>query len=254
MNKQCFLLTFQYLGFRFFGVQKHPGLRTIQELIEKKVKDQFPHLSVQTKFSSRTDKMVSSLESYCLLTLKGEGIPETLSLEFPADVLVIECKKVSSDFALLKNISDKKYHYYFSTNVKNPHVFSAPFMAHFKENLDIELMKKGAKLFVGERELPNYVMKADSFKKRTITHCRLSLNTDMTASFFPDTSYVLEVQGSSFKRGQIRLMMGALIRLGNNEITFDEFKESLNEANPEWIKFLAPPSGLILVQSHLLPT
>ena len=258
MKKECFLLTFQYLGFRYFGVQKHPGLKTIQELIEKKVSDQFPACLVHTKFSSRTDKMVSSLESYCLLTLKGETLPDAdhikEMIQFPADVLILDCKKVPSDFRLLKSIVEKKYHYYFSVNINLPHVFSAPFMSHFKEKLDIELMKKGAELFVGTRELPNYVMKTETLKKRTISHCRISRNTDLCASFFPETSYVLEVQGTSFKRGQIRLMMGALVRLGKNEISLTDFEHSLNESDPGWVKFLAPPSGLMLVKSHLLPT
>jgi len=70
-----YLLTLTYLGFRFDGVQKHPGLKTIAGLIEERFLRTFPERTVKLKFSSRTDKLVSSLESYCLLITEGEQLP-----------------------------------------------------------------------------------------------------------------------------------------------------------------------------------
>ena len=47
-------------------------------------------------------------------------------------------------------------------------------------------------------------------------------------------------------RSQVRLMMGALIRIGNGEISLEDLKLSLADKSVKLIPFKAPASGLIL--------
>ena len=71
-------------------------------------------------------------------------------------------------------------------------------------------------------------------------------NTEITASFFPESTYVLRVKGKGFGRNQIRLMMGALIKLGRGEISLDYVRQTLQPESTEVIEYIAPASGLIL--------
>ncbi|HXJ98885.1 MAG TPA: hypothetical protein VNJ50_08570, partial [Gelidibacter sp.] len=71
-------------------------------------------------------------------------------------------------------------------------------------------------------------------------------NKMFSASFFPDTSYVFKVRGEGFGHNQIRMMMGTLVRLGNNEITLDYISKSLEVESTEVMEYIAPASGLIL--------
>jgi tRNA pseudouridine38-40 synthase len=57
---------------------------------------------------------------------------------------------------------------------------------------------------------------------------------------------VLEVRGKGFLRYQIRLMMGALICLGRNEIDLEGIKRLLNSDLDDFIPYVAAGSGLHL--------
>ncbi|MBY0414923.1 MAG: hypothetical protein K2Q18_12200, partial [Bdellovibrionales bacterium] len=64
MNSKRFLIKLSYLGFRFHGVQKQsnaPNLLSVQGRLEKSLGQYFSTDSFSTRFSSRTDAMVSAL-------------------------------------------------------------------------------------------------------------------------------------------------------------------------------------------------
>ena len=52
--------------------------------------------------------------------------------------------------------------------------------------------------------------------------------------------------GKGFGRHQIRLMMGALIKLGRGEIDLEYIKDSLKPESEFVMDYIAPASGLIL--------
>jgi tRNA pseudouridine38-40 synthase len=121
-------------------------------------------------------------------------------------------------------------------------------MTTILEALDIELMKEGAKLFEGTNNYKTYCYKPsnEGVYNREIIRCELVENTLYTASFFPEKSYVLKVIGKGFGRHQIRLMMGALIKLGRGDIDLDYIKSSLKPESDYVMDYIAPASGLIL--------
>jgi tRNA pseudouridine38-40 synthase len=66
------------------------------------------------------------------------------------------------------------------------------------------------------------------------------------ANFFPEQSYLLRVVGKGFGRHQIRLMMGALIKLGRGDVDLKFIQDSLKPNSSLSIDYIAPASGLIL--------
>ena len=121
-------------------------------------------------------------------------------------------------------------------------------MTTILDDLDIELMKLGAKLFEGQHYFKSYCFKPtdNGIYNREILTCELVENTIYTANYFPEKSYILRVKGKGFMRNQIRLMMGTLIDLGKGKITIDTIKKSLEQDNFIKLENIAPPSGLIL--------
>ena len=113
---------------------------------------------------------------------------------------------------------------------------------------DVELMKQGAKCFEGTHYFKTYCYRAtdEGIYTRTIETCEIIENTMFTANFFPEKSYLLRVKGKGFMRNQIRLMMGALIKLGRGDITLEYIEESLKPESKEVMDYIAPASGLIL--------
>lgn len=250
--KHSYLVYIQFLGFRFHGWQKQPNLKTLHDMIDKTLSFVFDHQNIKTLGVGRTDSKVSA-NTYIFQLFINENFKESSFLEelnsnFPNDIKALSVKKVSNDFNIIQRPKIKEYHYYFSFGEKN-HPFAAPFITGFEENLDIDLMKVGAKLFEGKHYFHKYCTKPSEYTifNREILSCEIVENNIYTANFFPENSFVLKVKGSGFLRYQIRLMMGILLQLGCREVSLEFIRKSLKEDNDrKYLKVIAPPSGLQL--------
>lgn len=257
MNSKRFLIQFQYLGFRYHGVQIQPQLPSIHSRIHQCLLKQFKADSFTLRFSSRTDALVSAEQSYFLIMFESneslDDIVKTLKT-LPPDLQIINGKAVDDDFILMKQIDKKIYHYFFAHKIEKPHAFAAPFMTMINEEMDIELMKEAAKVFLGTHDFSNYCYKPRASTQfiKTITRCELERNNELQASFIPKESYVLKIESSGFMRGQVRLMTGALFRVGTKQLTVDELKNSLRGPDNKFIKWMVPSSGLVLHRTLLI--
>lgn len=249
-KKFHYLLTFQYLGFRYHGWQKQPEVKTVQHMLDRTLHFILGHENFNTLGSSRTDTMVSALKTVCKITIGEDIEPETLfeklNQNLPADIRALDVERTDKKFAVINHAKTKTYHYLFSNEDKT-WPFSAPYMVNISDELDIDLMKVGAKFFEGTHNFKAYCYRPSEGKifERHVEFSEISDNTLLSANFFPPNTYMYTVKGEGFMRHQIRLMMGALLKLGMGQISLDELKDSLKpEAEP--IGFVAPASGLIL--------
>lgn len=251
-TKHYYLISFQYLGFRFHGWQKQPDTyRTVQGMLERTIKFIVEHDHFKTLGASRTDAMVSAQKSLCKLTinhsLDSEEFTQKLNQNLPQDIKVLEVKETTEEFRIINDSKLKTYQYFFSNEIKaSP--FIAPFMTNFMEPLNIELMQEGIKLFQGHHNFSRYCYRPTPTKiyEREIEKTDLRLNTELTANFFPEKTYIMEFIGKGFLRNQVRLMVGALVMLGSNEITLEDLRLSLIGEDFTLFSFIAPASGLIL--------
>ena len=248
-----YLVKFQFLGYRFHGWQKQPNTKTLHLMIDKTLRYILKNQSFKTLAASRTDAKVSAQEAAFELFLKDESIKdlslflEEFNTNLPQDIRALSIEEVSSDFNIIQDSKYKEYHYVFAHGEKC-HPFCAPIMTTILEPLDVELMKNGAQLFQGLHNFKSYCYKAtdNGLYQRELKTCELIENSLYTANFFPKKSYLLRVIGKGFGRHQIRLMMGALIKLGRGEVNLDFIEKSLKNNSTISIKHIAPASGLIL--------
>jgi tRNA pseudouridine38-40 synthase len=252
LKKYYYVITVQFLGYRFHGWQKQPHVKTVHLMIDKTLKFILEKKPFKTLGSGRTDAMVSANEAAFELFLEEpisdfETFMNLFNYNLPQDIRALAIKEVNSEFNIIQNSKLKEYLYLFTQGSKN-HPFCAPLMTTILEPLDIELMKLGAKCFEGYHHFKTYSYKAtnEGIYNRTIETCELFENTIFTANFFPEKSYVLRVKGKGFLRNQIRLMMGALIKLGRGDISIEYIKDSLKPDSEEVMEYIAPASGLIL--------
>lgn len=253
-----YLVSIQFLGFRFHGWQKQTNAMSLHEMIDKTLGFVLENKTFKSIGMGRTDSKVSASNYYFQLFLSDcideEFFLESFNKNSPQDLKAIEVSRVSTDFNIIQSDKVKEYHYYFSFGEKN-HPYAAPFMVGFKEQLDIHQMKLGAQLFEGEHYFGQYCTKPseDTILKRTIDSCKIVENDILKANFFPKESYVLKVRSKGFLRYQIRLMMGTLVELGKGNISLNEIENSLIESNKaKPLKNIAPSSGLHLYKTDLI--
>lgn len=252
-KRYYYLIKLQYLGYRFHGWQKQPDVKTIHLMIDRTLKFILGEQRFKTLGAGRTDAMVSANEAALELFLYDTPIEnfeiflDLFNHNLPQDIRALSITEVDKAFNVIQDSKIKEYHYLFSEGQKN-HPFCAPILTTILEELDVALMKKGARLFEGTHNFKPYCYKASKTGEfiRTIEYCELVDNTEYTANFFPDESYILKVRGKGFMRNQIRLMFGVLIKLGRGEVTLDYIKDSLLEDSKDVMDYIAPASGLIL--------
>lgn len=251
-KRYYYLIKFQFLGYRFHGWQKQPNVKTIHLMIDRTLKYILGDQRFKTLGAGRTDAMVSAKEAALELFLYDKPIDdfsaflELFNLNLPQDIRALEIKEVDKNFNIIQNSKTKEYHYLFSEGQKN-HPFCAPILTTILEPLDVEMMKKGAKLFEGTHNFKPYCYKPSKTGEfiRTIDLCEIFDNTLYTANFFPENTYILKIRGKGFMRNQIRLMMGVLIKLGRGEVGLDYIKRSFQDETMH-MDYIAPASGLIL--------
>jgi len=250
--KYFYVITLQYLGYRFHGWQKQPKLKTLHFMVDRTLNFVLKGAYSKTLITGRTDAMVSAEQTALELFLKEPlHDKESFLIDFnnnlPQDIRALAIKEVNKEFNIIQHSKSKEYHYVFSEGQKN-HPFCAPIMTTILDPLDIDIMKHGAKIFEGKHNFKAYCYKPSETANfvREITFCELIENDLYTANFFPEKSYILMVHGKGFMRNQIRLMMGALINLGKHEINLDFIKKSLKPEFNQHLDYIAPASGLIL--------
>lgn len=247
-----YLFSLQYLGFRFHGWQIQPDVPTVELMIKKTLRFLLPDAKSKVIACGRTDAMVSAEQTYVEL-FSNQELPNlevflgTFNYNLPADIRALSIKPVDEHFNIIQHPKTKEYRYYFSCGEKF-HPFCAALMCHIQDELDIKLMQKAVVNFKGKKDFYSYTFrpKPQTNTVAEITDCKLEKNTELTANFFPETSYVLKVKGTGFKRNQIRLMMGMLIDLGKHKVDFEYFLKTLNGSNRIKLEYIAPASGLIL--------
>ncbi|MFV8225748.1 tRNA pseudouridine(38-40) synthase TruA [Christiangramia aquimixticola] len=249
-----YFIKVQYLGYRLHGWQKQPSVKTVEGLITKTLGWVMPDAKYKILGTSRTDAMVSAEESAFELFLDHEpldDLDEFLQLfnkNLPQDIRALKIEEVDEKFNIIQHSKTKEYAYLFSVGDKF-HPFSAPFMANFQEDLDIDKMKKAAKLFQGVHNFKNYCVRVSekSTFDREMLRSEIVENDLYTANFFPEQSYIFHIHASGFLRHQVRLMMGTLVQVGRGELSLEQVEESLLPDTPHLqMDFIAPASGLIL--------
>lgn len=253
-----YILEVQYLGFRYHGWQKQPNVITVQEMVLKTLKWVMPTSSNKVLASGRTDAMVSVNHTFIEFFTTEEIEDLALFLRaynanLPADIRALTIKQTDRLFNIIQSDKIKEYRYYFAHGEKF-HPYAAAMMCNVLEILDIELIIKAAKEFEGKHDFYSYTFRPtqNTHTEGEILSCVLEENTELTASFFPEKSYVLKIKGKGFKRNQIRLMVGMLFKLGQGQVSWEEFMYTLDGANKIKLSYIAPASGLHLFNVEMI--
>jgi tRNA pseudouridine38-40 synthase len=252
MKKYFYVISIQYLGYRFHGWQKQPNLKTVHLMIDRTLNFILEGKQFKSLGSGRTDAMVSAESAAFELFLEEpiedkHAFLELFNHNLPQDIRALSIDEVDAEFNIIQNSKVKEYLYLFTYGEKC-HPFCAPIMTTILDDLDINLMKQGAKLFEGEHYFKSYCFRPtnNGIYNREILTCELVENTIYTANYFPKKSYILRVKGQGFMRNQIRLMMGTLIDLGKGKLSLEHIKNSLLPESSIKMDYIAPASGLIL--------
>lgn len=237
-------IKFSYDGTNFYGYQKQPGLRTVEEEFEKALTYINNHQDTKIFSSGRTDKGVHALcqvahfdidVSITLYKLKC-----ALNSLLPEDIHVFSTEVVDNSFHARFLVKKKKYRYVLNLGEYNPLERNYVYQYCKNKELDITLMKKEILSFIGEHNFESFVSneaKLDSY-----------VRTIYDVSLYQDKDYLIfEFIGSGFMKYQVRNMVGTLLRVGEHKIDEGSIDKILNFDMDSKYVYTMKPEGLYLV-------
>ena len=235
------LLTVSYDGTDFCGYQIQPNGRTVEEVLNLAI-EKLTGEKVKSVASGRTDSGVHALcqkvhfdtES----TIPPERFTNALNTLLPPDVKVISSKKVSSDFNA--RFSAKKKTYRYSLYVGD---FEEPLYQRYKTLInftpDIALMKKASSLIEGERDFKCFLASGSSVKDTVRTVYSIKI---VKKGRFID----IFVTGNGFLYNMVRMIAGALVRVGEGKLTLADLEKVLTSGERQNKLITMPAKGLTL--------
>lgn len=234
-------ITFSYKGTNFHGYQKQPGLRTVQDEVEKALTFINNGTPITITSSGRTDKGVHALGQVAHfdldLNISLYKLKCAINSNVSDDIHIINVEQVEDDFHARYMVSEKKYIY--KLNMGEFDVLQKDFIYQYNNQLDISKMKEGIKYFIGEHNFKNFV--SDSVIKdsyvRTIYDAYIEISNNIINFVFI---------GNGFMQYQVRNMVGTLIKVGRNKIESKEIKYILENEEKKNLVYCAPALGLCL--------
>lgn len=234
--------TISYDGTQFQGSQTQPnGLS-----VEDRIQEAFKSINIDTKIvlSGRTDKDVHATGQVFNAIIPSfwqdlNRLKKVLNTHLPLSIKIEKIKEVNVDFHARFHAKKRVYRYLVTD--KNLTPFNSKYISYCK-NIDMDKVQEAIKLFEGKHDF-EYFHKKGSDKENTVREV-------FDARFYKYKDiYVFKFTANSYLRSQIRLMVGALLKVSEGKLSSNDIKEQL--ALKKYI-FRTPssPYGLYLAKVY----
>ena len=238
-----YLIKIEYEGTNFVGWQSQKNGKSIQDSIEKVLKKVLG-TNIRIAGAGRTDKGVHAYSQVANFKIKKKIDNKRLFLDsvnfFLKNKLisVLDIKKQKEDFHARFNAKLRTYEYLI-INRQGTLSINKNRAWHVKKKIDLNLMKKGAKLFEGSHDFTTFRAAACSAKSplKKIYPIKISKVNEIIK---------IRISSKSFLQNQVRSMIGCLKYLSTSKWSLNDFKKAfiskkrINCAPP------APACGLYL--------
>ncbi|MBD1809218.1 tRNA pseudouridine(38-40) synthase TruA [Microcoleus sp. FACHB-SPT15] len=244
LTKQRIALVIQYLGTHFYGWQRQPNHRSVQEEIEKVISavEQRP---VTLHAAGRTDTGVHAAAQVAHFNATGP-IPATrwaavLNSRLPEDILIRASALVSPNWHARFSARWRRYRYTLYTD-NRPNLFVRPFSWHYYHApLDESLIQEALTPLMGKHHLAAF-HRANSGRSHSWVDVQ-------AVECYRNGSFIhIEIQANGFLYGMVRLLVGMLVQVGTGELHPNSFTELWVNQRREAVKYAAPARGLCLLR------
>lgn len=211
-----------YCGTAYHGFQRQENAVGVQNILEEKL-SLLTNGDVKINGCSRTDTGVHARE-YCFSFETAHGIPcnniiRGMNSILPDDISILSCEEVSADFHARYSCVAKEYEYLI-LNRQSKDPFLADRVLHYPFPLDVSLIEKAARDFVGTHDFTSFCGTAN-----------LKENTVRTIEYFKvqkcENLVKLIVKGDGFLYNMVRIMVGTLIFINEGKLDADSIPKIL---------------------------
>ncbi len=233
----------EYEGTRYAGWQVQPDEPTVQGTIVEALR-KITSEDVELIGASRTDSGVHAFGQVANFRIHRSAVPVTgimhgLNSILPDDIVIKAAQEAPPDFNARRWARSKTYLYRI-LNRDFPSAIHRKFSWFLRRRLDVGLMKRGGRLFIGEKDFSSF-RAAGSDAPHSVRRI-LSVDIEERDEGFID----IEIKGTAFLRHMVRIMVGTLVTLGMGKIGLDDLSAIIEAKDRTVAPLTAPAKGLFL--------
>ena len=233
----------EYDGTNFVGWQYQKNGLSIQEILQNAI-FQFSREKVTVIGAGRTDAGVHAIGQVAHFDLKKKikkrnfllGVNQYIGKN---PVTVLNIKKTNNKFHSRFDAKKRTYQYII-INRQSPLALQKNKAWHIRKKLDLNVMKKGAKLLLGTHDFSTFRASSCGAKSPIKTLNKVSIKKNKER-------IILKFTSKSFLQQQVRSMVGCIKYLGEGKWTLNFFKKAMFSKKRSQCAPPAPPSGLYLI-------
>ena len=238
-----YLIKIEYVGTNFVGWQSQKNGKTVQDAIEIALKKVLK-IKIRIIGAGRTDKGVHAFAQHANFKTERKIENETTFLESLNYFLkrkmisILDIKKKNDNFHARHNAKIRTYEYLI-VNRQGTLSILRNRAWHVKKNMDLNLIKKGAKLLEGTHDFSTFRSAKCSAKSPIKKMRKIKIGK---------INNVIKIRFSSksFLQNQVRSMVGCLKYLSTNKWSIKEFRTVLKSKKRSNCAPPAPACGLYL--------
>ena len=238
-----YLLKIEYDGTNFVGWQSQKNGNSIQDSIEKALKKVLK-TKVKIIGAGRTDKGVHALSQFANFQLKKKIEDKKAfinSVNFFLKkklITILDIKEEKKNFHARFSAKLRTYEYLI-INRQGSLSIDKNRAWHVKNNIDLKLMKKGAKILEGTQDFSTF--RAASCSAKSPIKKILPIKIKKLGS-----TISIKISSKSFLQNQVRSMVGCLKYLSTNKWSITDFKKAFKSKLRNNCAPPAPACGLYL--------
>ena len=238
-----YLIKIEYEGTNFVGWQSQKNGKSIQDSIEKALKKVLGS-KIKIIGAGRTDKGVHAYSQVANFKVKKKIVNKKIFLDsinfFLKDKLIsiLDVIKQKKDFHARFSAKLRTYEYLIinrqgTLSINNNRAW------HVKKEIDLNLMKKGAKLLEGTHDFSTFRAASCSAKSsiKKIYPIKISKVNKMIK---------IRISSKSFLQNQVRSMVGCLKYLSTYKWSLNDFNKAFQSKKRSKCAPPAPANGLYL--------
>lgn len=239
-------ITVSYDGSGFAGFARQAGLPTVQGRVEDALRTIYRR-EILTVGAGRTDAGVHALGQVISFEIPEDAdrssLVRSLNALTGAGIVVTGARSVAPGFSARHSAIAREYRYRIAPGPVPP-LFLAPVAWWVRGGLDLDAMRTGARLLLGEHDFMSFCVAASAEGKPT--RRRLDVLDITPEQVLGEHSLVIRVVGNAFLHSMVRTIVGTLVEVGRERRAPEWVAQALAARDRAAAGPTAPAHGLTL--------